>query len=74
MDTQKLITMANQIGQFFEAMPDRPQALEDIARHVGNFWEPRMRAQLLAHLDQSQGAGLSVIVHEAFTMHRGFLE
>lgn len=74
MDTQKLVSMANQIGQFFEPMPDRAQALEDIAQHVGAFWEPRMRRQMLEYLDQQGGAGLSDIVLQAFTDHRQQLE
>lgn len=74
MDKQALIRMANQIGQFFEAMPDRPQAQEDIARHVRKFWEPRMRRHMLDHLDQHHGEGLSEIVLQAFTEHRSLLE
>ena len=64
MNTQKLISMANQIGQFFEGMPDRPQALQDIAHHVGKFWEPRMRRQFFELLDAG-GDGLRPIVAEA---------
>lgn len=41
-----LIRMANRIGQFFEAYPDEPEALEGIANHIQQFWEPRMRNQL----------------------------
>lgn len=74
MDTQKLVRMANQIGLFFEAMPDREQALEDIAQHVGKFWEPRMRRQMLEHLQQAQGEGLTGIVLQAFTRHPEHLE
>lgn len=74
MNTQKLISMANQIGQFFEGMPDRPQALQDIAHHVGKFWEPRMRRQMLEHLDTHKGDGLSDIVILAFSRHRELLE
>ena len=74
MDTQKLVSMANQIGQFFEPMPDRGQAQEDIARHIRAFWDPRMRRQMLAHLDQHHGAGLTDIVLQAFTQHRQQLE
>lgn len=51
MDLLHLIRMANQIGAFFEAMPDRAEALEGTARHVRNFWEPRMRRELLDHMD-----------------------
>lgn len=47
-----LIRMANRIGQFFEAYPDKEEALEGIANHIQKFWEPRMRKQLLAFLKQ----------------------
>jgi len=43
--------MANQIGEFFEAMPDRDEALLGISVHLHNFWEPRMRSQLLGYMD-----------------------
>jgi formate dehydrogenase subunit delta len=65
MDNDNLIRMANRIGDFFQAMPDRTEALEGIAGHIRKFWEPRMRKQILAHLDQAGGAGLSAIVLEA---------
>ena len=38
MHTDPLVKMANQIGHFFEAMPDRPEALEGIAQHIRKFW------------------------------------
>lgn len=75
MHTDNLIRMANQIGAFFEAMPDRPEALENAALHIHNFWEPRMRRALLAHVDAPQeGEGeLSGFVAEAVKVHRGLL-
>ncbi|HPL79530.1 MAG TPA: formate dehydrogenase subunit delta, partial [Burkholderiaceae bacterium] len=33
MNADNLVIMANQIGSFFETMPDRQQALTDIAGH-----------------------------------------
>ncbi len=73
MHTDSLIRMANQIGQFFEAMPDRSEALEDIAQHLKKFWEPRMRLALLAHVDGAGGTGLSSMVTEAIRHHRSTL-
>ncbi|RQR21294.1 formate dehydrogenase, partial [Burkholderia sp. Bp9143] len=46
MDNGHLIDMANQIGAFFESMPDREEALSGIAEHIRRFWEPRMRRAL----------------------------
>ncbi|NLC35590.1 MAG: formate dehydrogenase subunit delta [Alcaligenaceae bacterium] len=74
MNIQTLVRMANQIGCFFEPMPDRQQALEDIAQHVRKFWEPRMRRQMLEYLDQQKGDGLTHIVRLALTQHRSLLE
>jgi formate dehydrogenase subunit delta len=76
MHTDHLIRMANQIGSFFEAMPDRAEALEGAARHIHNFWEPRMRRALLAHVDAPVEADgeLSPFVAEAVRRHRSMLE
>ena len=74
MDLDNLIVMANRIGQFFAAQPDRAEALAGIADHVRKFWEPRMRAQLLVALDTEAGAGLSEIVAAALTTHRAMLQ
>ncbi|WP_439684597.1 NAD-dependent formate dehydrogenase delta subunit [Cupriavidus oxalaticus] len=73
MNVDNLITMANQIGSFFEAMPDREEAVSDIAGHIKRFWEPRMRRALLGHMD-AEGDGVSEIVREAVLRHRGVLE
>ena len=73
MDMQNLIHMANQIGSFFEAMPDREEALLGIADHLHNFWEPRMRSQLLNYVDAENGKDLKPIVLSAIRAHRGKL-
>ena len=73
MDVNNLIRMANQIGEFFESMPDRAQALEDIASHIKRFWEPRMRRAILEGLDQKNTEEFSEIVREAITSHRKLL-
>ena len=73
MDVNNLIRMANQTGEFFESMPDRAQALEDIASHIKRFWEPRMRRAILEGLDQKTTEEFSDIVREAITSHRKLL-
>lgn len=70
MDIHNLIHMANQIGGFFEAMPDREEALSGIAVHLQHFWEPRMRSQLLAYVDAEDGKDLKAIVVSAIRAHR----
>ncbi len=70
MDIDNLTRMANRIGEFFQAMPDRAEALDGIAQHLRKFWERRMRLALLAHLEAGGGQGLLPIVHEAIERHR----
>ena len=59
----KLVYMANQIAREFAAQ--RPgEAVQATYDHLWHFWDPRMRAMILAHLD-SGGAGLGEIAREA---------
>ena len=74
MDLDNLVLMANRIGSFFEAQPDRDEALAGIADHVKKFWEPRMRAQILAALGTGADAAMSDIVRAALTRHRALLQ
>jgi formate dehydrogenase subunit delta len=53
MSPEKLAYMANQIGKFFaHQKPD--QAVASIHTHLRQFWDPRMRRDILAHLDDPQ--------------------
>ena len=70
MDIQQLIKMVNQIGAFFETLPDETEALAGIASHLRKFWTPRMRAQIIDHIDQEQGAGLNGNVLSAIEANR----
>jgi formate dehydrogenase subunit delta len=47
MKIERLVAMVNDIAAFFagEAGPDAPAA---VANHLRRFWEPRMRAQIVA--------------------------
>jgi formate dehydrogenase subunit delta len=63
MDVQHLVHMANQIGRYFDSYPDRAEARAEIAGHIKRFWEPRMRAAILAHADGAEG--LDPLVKEA---------
>lgn len=73
MDLQNLIRMANRIGEFFDAMPDRAEALDGVATHLRKFWDPRMRRELMAAVDAGQAEGLLPLVHEAVQTHRATL-
>jgi formate dehydrogenase subunit delta len=49
MSPDKLAYMANQIGKFFVSQP-HDDVVAGIADHIAKFWDPRMRAAILAHL------------------------
>lgn len=57
MNVERLVQMANDIGRYFTAEPDREEAVAGIASHLKRFWEPRMRTAILAHL-AAGGEGL----------------
>lgn len=64
MDNNTLIKMANNIGEFFQSEPDREVAIKGIEQHLRSFWEPRMRKQIIAYL-QDGGNQLLDLVSEA---------
>lgn len=59
----KLVMMANQIAQFF-ASQGEVRAVPQIAAHINSFWDPRMRAQIRAHV-AAGGTGLSPLASAA---------
>jgi formate dehydrogenase subunit delta len=63
MSLDKLVYMANQIGRFF-ASQGAEQTTEGTADHIHKYWDPRMRAQIVAHL-AAGGAGLDPAVRLA---------
>ena len=69
MQTETLIKMANQIGDFFESYPDQAQAQKDIAHHLNRFWTKDMRNQIAVHVQTKQGAGLHAQVILAIAQH-----
>lgn len=73
MDIHNLISMANRIGQFFESFSDREEALEGISNHIHKFWEPRMRRELLGHVDAGKAESLLPIVADAIRAHRAHI-
>ena len=50
--------MANDIGMFFQAEPDKAEAAKSIANHLKRFWDPRMRRQIVGHYREG-GLGLN---------------
>ena len=73
MNSEHLIRMANQIGVFFESMPDRTEAMESFATHLKKFWDPRMRRAFLQVLDEGDNPRVSEMVRAAVREHRALL-
>jgi formate dehydrogenase subunit delta len=44
--------MANQVAEFFVVYPEE-QGSAEVAKHLRNFWDPRMRRQLQEYADRS---------------------
>ncbi|MGH6864652.1 MAG: formate dehydrogenase subunit delta [Methyloceanibacter sp.] len=63
MKPERLVHMANQIGQFFKYQRAE-EVVPGIASHIKKFWDPRMRAAIFAYVDQG-GEGLEPQVKEA---------
>lgn len=58
-----LVRMANQIGKAFRAQGEE-KAILGISNHVKLFWEPRMKKQIFAYLDEG-GEGLEPLALKA---------
>jgi formate dehydrogenase subunit delta len=63
MEVATLVRMANQIAAYFAPYP-KAEALDAIGKHIHLSWDPRMRNELKAHLDNG-GEGLSPLLLEA---------
>jgi len=69
MDIHHLVTMANQIADFFKTSnPDRGEAVVGTAHHLRSFWDPRMRREIVAHLSGKGDEGLNEIARDAVRM------
>jgi len=64
MSIEHLVKMANDIGDFFRAEPQRADAISGIANHLQRFWDPRMRRAIVAHLKDG-GEGMDDLVRAA---------
>ena len=64
MSDEHLIQMANDIAANMAADPDHDQVVTAIAGHLRRYWEPRMRARIIAHL-YGGAAGLAPLAREA---------
>ena len=69
-DPEKLVKMANQIGDFFKSYPE-DAAVEGIRDHISKFWNRKMRDEFFAHLDKKGEAALQPFVASAVQKLRG---
>jgi formate dehydrogenase subunit delta len=55
MNIERLVTMANQIGAFFNSQGTRDEAVTAIAGHLKRFWEPRMLSAIFKYVEGGDG-------------------
>jgi len=63
MSMPSFVRLANDVAVQFHHL-DPEQGATEVATHLRMFWDPRMRAQLLAHVDAG-GNGLDQLVVRA---------
>ena len=68
MNIDLLIKMTNEIGDFFAGTAEPQEAARAVANHLKRFWDPRMRAQMIAYYEQRHGAGLSDLARSAVAL------
>jgi formate dehydrogenase subunit delta len=61
----QLVKMANDIGNFFRAEPEREDAIAGISNHISKYWTQRMRDKLAAYLKNGENS-LDELPGEAF--------
>lgn len=64
MKIEKLIKMANDISDFFNAETDKEIAAEGVKKHILRAWEPRMRKEIITYYQQD-GSALSNLAKAA---------
>jgi formate dehydrogenase subunit delta len=64
MKIERLIKMANDIGDFFNAESNKEIAAEGVTKHILRSWDPRMRREIIAY-NKQDGSALSDLVKTA---------
>jgi formate dehydrogenase subunit delta len=68
-NTDRLVGMANQIAQFFASYAHE-EAVQGVAAHINQFWDPRMRRRFLAAAE-ARRPQLHPLVDEALPLVKG---
>lgn len=64
MHIEKLISMANDIADFFNAESDKEVAAEGVKKHILRSWDPRMKKAIIKQY-QVNSEGLSPLAAQA---------
>lgn len=64
MKIERLIKMANDISNFFNAETDKQVAAEGVKNHIQHSWDPRMRTAIIEYC-QKDGSALSDLAKTA---------
>ncbi len=64
MNIEKLISMVNDIADFFNAESDKDIAAEGVTKHILRSWEPRMRKEIITYYKEN-GGGLNPLASQA---------
>ena len=67
MRAERLVSMANDIGSFFNAEADKTVAAQGVANHIKRYWDPRMRREIVTHY-RDGGSGLDPLVRSAVAL------
>ena len=68
MDIHRLVKMANEIGTFFEGAEQHHEAVASTAAHLHNFWDPRMRSQLIEYAQRGNGELIPIAKEAVLTL------
>lgn len=68
MRAERLVSMANDIGHFFDVDPNKEEAAKSVANHIKRYWDPRMRREIVAHYREAGGAGLDPVPRSAIAL------
>ena len=62
---EHLIEMANDIGAYFISDKNHERARDGVRNHLERFWDPRMRAEIAAAIEEGRAEGLDPIALSA---------
>ena len=66
---EKLVRMANQIGDFYAAMPEE-EATAGAASHLRRFWTPKMIRELIGFAEEGRAGLNPTAAHAVETLRR----